>query len=568
MRTSKPRMTCSVPLCSIVASLMVLTNGCSDAADDTSDPSEDSGSAGADAVDSAAESDAQDGTADADLSGNPYCDTEGLPTIPFQEGTGSAFGDIAGEFSAQVLGGSFSLTDDWTGCESYLFINYYPIDYVREVWATAPDQFLSRSARNAHYVFTSYETEPEAAFSRVQNMRIAIEDAFVRLGFSDEQAAYWRGRIHYVTEPLPEIEGSVGDLVRASSVVLPVFAIDRGQRFEPAGSVMNIGRQGFYPDLTMAAFFPRFYNYIAQLEHTLAQQDDVTVVTLMDNETVTERILDRAGELPPADEMAEFDTLEVDFTLTCHLDAEGCSEWDRIAWVWWCADDECSEREELVRWITPYSRPGMRRWVMDASPMLGLLRDGGQHTFRIETGPGWEEATERDVSVSLRLRNQGRSVRAVAAERAFSGGNFNAEYNTREPFAFTPPAGTERVEVVTTISGHGQTDNDNCAEWCNHEHLFQVTGGAAHRVSYLDQAGRTLGCGDLVDEGVVPGQWGNWSPLRAGWCPGLPVTPVAFDVTDDVTIGSENTLEYSASFEGGEPRGGNISMNTYVVYYE
>ena len=79
--------------------------------------------------------------------------------------------------------------------------------------------------------------------------------------------------------------------------------------------------------------------------------------------------------------------------------------------------------------------------------------------------------------------------------------------------------------------------------------------------------GQALGCAQRADEGVVPGQWGNWSQSRAGWCPGLPVETVRFDITDQVTLGAENTLNYSGSFQGGTPAGGNIAKSTYIVTY-
>jgi hypothetical protein len=206
---------------------------------------------------------------------------------------------------------------------------------------------------------------------------------------------------------------------------------------------------------------------------------------------------------------------------------------------------------------------------MDASPLLGLMRDGGERTLRITTGPDWEEATPSDVRVALRLSRRDASTPLAAdALLAFRGGAFDAAYNTgREPFAFTPPAGTTKVELVVIVSGHGQTETHNCAEWCNHEHDFTVNGDAMHHIGFPDEAGRTFGCAERAREGVPPGQWGNWAPSRAAWCPGLPVAARTFDITDDVTIGGANELVYRGSFMGGEPQGGTIDLSAYVVYY-
>ncbi len=88
-----------------------------------------------------------------------------------------------------------------------------------------------------------------------------------------------------------------------------------------------------------------------------------------------------------------------------------------------------------------------------------------------------------------------------------------------------------------------------------------------YKVAYTGM-GMPFGCADRAGIGVVPGQWGNWSQSRAGWCPGLPVETVRFDITEALTLGAENTLSYEASFNGSTPAGGNISMSTYIISYE
>jgi hypothetical protein len=172
--------------------------------------------------------------------------------------------------------------------------------------------------------------------------------------------------------------------------------------------------------------------------------------------------------------------------------------------------------------------------------------------------------------MSVRLSNQDKGYKSRSVTRAFGGGNFDANYNVdREAFTFTPPTSASRVEIVTIISGHGQTSGNGCAEWCNHVHNFTINAdsSATHQVAYTDIS-NDVGCAARADEGVIPGQWGNWSQSRAGWCPGLPVETVRFDITNQVTLGEENSLAYDASFNGAVPPGGDISKNTYIVWYE
>lgn len=545
-------------LASLSASLLLLT-----ACDGSPSPSD----AGAP---DAAPSDAGEGDAgsDAGAPASAICAELGLPVRAFDaSATGTSWESVAGDFALDTLDGPFRLSERWSGCESYVFVAFATSDYGRGLWDGSPDLLFTEGPRNVHYFFTSWEaTEPEAR-ARVTAMRDKVEDGFEFLGIPEAERAFWRARVHYVTTPVRSIEGSVGELVRGSAIVLNAFAITRQQRFDPVGSLMSIRAGGFRPDLGMARFVTPYFDYLHDLDARLEAEAAVTVVDLVRDELTALRTIDRRVTLPTASAMAAFDTLEIDLEEVCTLRPDECSEWDRNAYVFVCEDEDCAVADELVRWITPYSRPGRLRWVMDASPLLGLLRDGGARTFRVVLGPDWERATERTVSASLRLSTRGGRPRAVGAEIAFRGGTFDGAYNDgRAPFRFTAPADTTRTELVVIVSGHGQEPPNNCAEWCDHHHDFAVDGENVAAIAFPGEAGRANGCAALTGDGVPPGQWGNWSPLRAGWCPGLPVETRRFELSG-VTPGVEHVLEYAGSFAGGAPPGGHIDLSAYVVYY-
>lgn len=510
---------------------------------------------------------AVDGGGDASVP--DVCEELGLPRAPMQDGTGPGadFDAIAGDFTVETLDGPWTLSDHWTGCDSYVFLNYAPSAHGDALFSSLPDGLFVNGPRNVHYFFASYETSSDAIRARMQALADGLQEGFDIYELSEADQDYWRSRLHFVVEPLRDVEGSVGELARTQPIIHYTFAIMRDQRFDPLGSVSQIQRTGFVPDFGMAAYAGHYYNYRASLRERLAAED-ATVVTLLDETDVTARVFERAVTLP---DMAGFDTMEIDLEVHCRQTPDLCSEWDRNAYVHLCEDDECGSAIEIGRWITPYSRPGRMRWVWDASPFLGYLQDGGRRTFRITTGPEWEEPTTYDIRASLRLSSRG-GPRASSAALAFTGGAFDASYNTgREPFSFTPPAGTTKVELVVIVSGHGQAGPSNCAEWCNHEHTFTVNDAASHRIDFPGQAGTPLGCAERAIEGVVPGQWGNWAPGRAAWCPGLPVRAHRIDITGEVTIGAPNTLAYRGTFEAGEPPGGEnvvIDLSSYVVYYE
>ena len=167
----------------------------------------------------------------------------------------------------------------------------------------------------------------------------------------------------------------------------------------------------------------------------------------------------------------------------------------------------------------------------------------------------------------------------------FGGGAFVADYNDRyKPIDFTVPAGVQKVELVTVITGHGFAgDTKSCAEFCNHTHHFTVN-GTENQIRH-DNADEALpgtifnyGCANLVAVGVVPNQFGTWPYARAGWCPGLDVPPKRIDITAQVKIGGEaNTITYRGLYRGAPyvpelaPEStsfdARIDMTSYLVYY-
>ncbi len=579
----------------------------------------------------ATQPDASMGQPDAGANPSDICGDLGLDTIPFQAGTGGTdFGDVAGDFTVNLLGGgTWNFQQNYSGCESYIFVNYIPTQagqFESIFWGSDFAKLLDTIPDNAHYFFTSLETTSAARTARVQNMSTRVNlllDARYR---NDPQGrAKQARRFYFVTDQTTMISGSVGAFVNSYLNYLPssaveigagrspqparipwILGIDRDQRFEAGGDVTSWATGE--PELRIAGYAPNFYNHLAAMKEKVASEPATQVRTLL-KATVTDRVFTSSVALPDALAMAAFDTMEVDVSVHCgERNHFACSEWDRIARIEVCPSGSCScppdtpecsngdLRRELVRWITPYWRRGTRRWIMDASSLLPLVKDGGVQAFRIEMGPSWERKTSRDVDISIRLSNQSKSLKPTGAVLAFRGGRFGADYNDREPFKFTPPATAQRVELVTILSGHGddrgetaaQCTQDSecpsrncqgngtcaftaCAEWCDHRHEFTI---GSTVVADLRHTGprifNGLGCADQAINGLPPGQGGNWPIQRAFWCPGLPVEHGRTDITSDVVLGQENELTYEGNFAGLPPPGNfaNISLSTYVVWYE
>jgi len=72
------------------------------------------------------------------------------------------------------------------------------------------------------------------------------------------------------------------------------------------------------------------------------------------------------------------------------------------------------------------------------------------------------------------------------------------------------------------VTGHGQGNAQNCAEFCRKRHWLTVDDVETTRFAWRDDCSTT----------AAPGQQGTWQYSRAGWCPGAKVHPWVADVSD------------------------------------
>lgn len=507
---------------------------------------------------------------------DPFCDELGLPRAELLEGEGTDWGALAGEFSVETTFGPWTLAEHFTGCDSYLFINDQGSTTASGLRSTASAELFERSALGVHYFFLTTSGD---ALAGAQQWESTIGAALA--GLDADAQEHWSTRVHFVTDA----SGSVREFLQTRPDQL-VFGIDRAQRWDDPGSTSDTTTGAFAPSAPVLGYTSRYYNARHAQDLALAAQRDVTEVVVLDHYAFEPECDGSCAGLPngpfanannwvswpaafpDASAMAEFDTMEVLITAQCGPSPDAdCGHWDYEALLNLCDTEACdSQTHELARWITPYARPGTRRWVIDASHMLGMVREGGD--WWVQFGMIWN-MNPSVWDIRIRLRNAGKAAVVTQTVPAFSGNRgFNDDYNPWDTLEFTPPQGTTRVELVASISGHGQEAN-NCAEWCEHQHQFTVNGTAVHLREFPGEVSPQR-CGDAVDDGVVPGQWGNWTPGRAGWCPGAPIEPWVVDITDDVTIGEINTLDYVGMFGGAPVEGGRgrIRLSSVVTFSE
>ena len=230
-------------------------------------------------------------------------------------------------------------------------------------------------------------------------------------------------------------------------------------------------------------------------------------------------------------------------------------------------------KAEVGRYITAYNREG--RYISDVTPMLGVLKNENINEFNY-----WQP-NAYGLTIKLFFWNENKEYTPVGAEYLHGATRkFNLDYNnifgSENPFSYNVTDNTEKVEIVTFFTGHGHSSTDeNCAEFCNHQHEFTINGNTLDLLEHPN-GGTPYGCYNRVHEGVSANQYGTWVYGRAGWCPGQDVEYNRIDITGESSIG-ENRLNYRALYQGEEydpsvtdPDGylPEIKLRMWVVTYE
>jgi hypothetical protein len=208
--------------------------------------------------------------------------------------------------------------------------------------------------------------------------------------------------------------------------------------------------------------------------------------------------------------------------------AGGCDAWDRRAYLGVVRKEGDKEGVvELIRFMTPYRATAT--WNVDVTGMRPLL--SGQVTLRlfIDTwvGPGHPQGAGWVVDATFDMVGGTPARTPIAVIPLWDEGRFDYGDPAKPidaavpPRPVTLPAGTTRVELRSIITGHGQGNLGNCAEFCRRNHAFRVGEMRFARLVWRDDCPTT----------AAPGQAGNFRSPRAGWCPGADVLPWVVDVT-------------------------------------
>jgi hypothetical protein len=238
-----------------------------------------------------------------------------------------------------------------------------------------------------------------------------------------------------------------------------------------------------------------------------------------------------------------YERITLKFALRCPATG-GCDAWDRRASfgvVRKVGDQETVT--ELLRFMTPYGVGAS--WSLDVTALRPLL--SGQVTLRvfIDTwvGPGNPSGAGWLVDASFEMKG-GRPERLpLAVIPLWEQVRFDYGDPLKPVAMAVPertvmlPEGAASVELRSLITGHGQGNLENCAEFCRRDHTFTVAGKGMTRQIWRDDCARTS----------APNQRGNFRSGRAGWCPGADVAPWVEDATMAVAGARSVTVAYAVA---------------------
>jgi hypothetical protein len=115
--------------------------------------------------------------------------------------------------------------------------------------------------------------------------------------------------------------------------------------------------------------------------------------------------------------------------------------------------------------------------------------------------------------------------------------------NHLKPQTIALPPGASSYALRTFITGHGQGNGSNCAEFCQATHTITVGTSAFTHTPWRTCCTPDPACESQSNPtpaaGVTPGQYGTYQYPRSGWCPGAAVDPWVQDVTHAVGTGMQ-----------------------------
>lgn len=253
------------------------------------------------------------------------------------------------------------------------------------------------------------------------------------------------------------------------------------------------------------------------------------------------RTVDSQVSFPSA---GTYEKITLHLTLACPSPG-GCDPWDRFASLGVVTskgqDGGPDTVIEIARFITPYHVGA--DWEIDMTELRPLLSGDVMLRAFIDTwvGPGSAYGDGWLLTASFEMKGGLPAAEPIAVIPVFPltyvpyGDPAKPIPQSLPAATVSLPADTKSVLLRSFVTGHGQGNANNCAEFCSRDHTLTV-GQSPHT--------QTIWRTDCATT-AAPNQQGTYQYSRAGWCPGATVNPWSVDITSDVAGQASVEVEYS-----------------------
>ncbi len=230
----------------------------------------------------------------------------------------------------------------------------------------------------------------------------------------------------------------------------------------------------------------------------------------------------------PAD-MSVYETLLLHISVDCPT--TGCDPWDQTAKL-----EAFTEKGnfEIARYITPYGK-ACGPWTVDITDFKNILQ--GEVDFRsfiqVWGNSGWLVTMDLEL-IEGTIDRPYSKISPLWETDYHVYGDPGIDDNLDVQTILTEP-NSEASHIRMTISGHGQGNTMNAAEFSNFTHNFIENGNNinAHNVWKDDCAFNPC-----------DNQAGTWTFNRAGWCPGQEVQPYIVNTSENAIAGASVEFDY------------------------
>lgn len=320
------------------------------------------------------------------------------------------------------------------------------------------------------------------------------------------------------------VDGTEYNTEVVSNTIMPGEALD--YKFAIPVDLINI----IDPEITVTASHPEDGNSLNNSKDLTINSGTSSNIIVAENSLHRNGINSQSYAMTLPNDLHRYEQILLNIDLVCP--AGGCGIWDVLADLQ--LKSEAGNSYELARYITPYGI-ACGGWVVDITDFKSVL--GGQVEFFTDIQVYTQEGWLVNMTIDLIDNDAQNTYSAISKlwERGYHVYGDPGINDDLAPIDQSTQSNTETSHVRMTITGHGQGNTNNAAEFYEVTHNLNINGApfADHHLWNNDCA-----------QNPCSNQAGSWLFSRAGWCPGESVDPFIINTTNEATPGGTISFDY------------------------